>query len=63
MKGASVLDIEGETEAAGAAAAEALSNQKIPNSVKKHVVVRYFDQIRKGSNADRFRDRAGGLFR
>ena len=47
-KGISILDIQGETEAAGVAAAEALSNQKIPNGVKKHVVG-YFDQIRKGN--------------
>jgi hypothetical protein len=47
-KGLSLLDVQGETEAAGATAAEALSNQKIPNSVKKHVV-NYFDQIRKGN--------------
>jgi hypothetical protein len=47
-KGFSMLDVQGETEAAGAAATEALSNQKIPNSIKKHVT-NYFDQIRKGN--------------
>jgi hypothetical protein len=48
LKGISMLDVQGETEAAGAAAAEALSNQKIPKNVQKHVTG-YFDQIRKGN--------------
>jgi hypothetical protein len=45
-KGESVLEIQGELEASGTAAAEALSNQRVPNNVKKHVLG-YFDQIRK----------------
>ena len=45
-KGESVLEIQGELEASGTTAAEALSNQRIPNNVKKHVLG-YFDQIRR----------------
>jgi hypothetical protein len=45
-KGESVLEIQGELESSGTAAAEALSNQRVPNNVKKHVLG-YFDQIRR----------------
>ncbi len=44
--GESVIDIQGELQATGAATAEALSNQRIPNSVKKHVLG-YFEQVRE----------------
>jgi hypothetical protein len=47
LKGESFIDVQAESEAAGTAAAEALSNQKIPNNVKKHVLG-YFDEIRTG---------------
>ncbi len=46
-KGESLLDVQEELEASGTAAAEALSNQRVPNNVKKHVLG-YFDQLRKG---------------
>lgn len=45
-KGESLLEIQGELEVSGSAAAEALSQQRVPNNVKKHVLG-YFDQIRK----------------
>lgn len=48
-KGESQIDVQGELEAAGNAATEALSNQRVPNNVKKHVLG-YFDEIRKGNN-------------
>ena len=47
MKGESVIVDQQAIEAAGGVATEALSNQKIPNNVKKHITG-YFDQIRKG---------------
>src|SRR5208282_3167614 len=48
VKGESVIDIQGEMEAAAAAAAAAaLSNQKIPKNVEKHIRA-YYDQINKG---------------
>jgi hypothetical protein len=46
-KGDSIIEAQQIVEAAGGAAAEALSNQKVPNNVKKHVAG-YFDEIRKG---------------
>jgi hypothetical protein len=49
-KGQSQIEISGELEdAAGATAAEAMSNQRVPNSVRKHVLG-YFDQVRKGGD-------------
>src|SRR5262249_32603402 len=48
IKGDSVITGQAEIEASGAAAAEALSNQKVPKSVQKQVIG-YFDQIRKGN--------------
>ena len=47
IKGHSVIDIQGEMEAATASAADALSNQKIPKNVEKHIRA-YYDQINKG---------------
>jgi hypothetical protein len=47
MKGESFIVDQEAIEASTVGANEALSNQKIPNNVKKHVLG-YFDQIRKG---------------
>jgi len=47
MKGESFIVDQDAIEASTVGANEALSNQKIPNNVKKHVLG-YFDQIRKG---------------
>jgi hypothetical protein len=47
VKGESVIGIQGELEAATAAAANALSNQRIPKNVEKHVRD-YYDQLNKG---------------
>jgi hypothetical protein len=47
MPGESFILNQETIEANAAGANEALSNQKIPNNVKKHVLG-YFDQIRKG---------------
>ena len=47
VKGQSVVTVNESVEAAGTVAAEALTNQKVPKSVEKHVLG-YFDQIRKG---------------
>jgi hypothetical protein len=47
IKGESVIDIQGEMDAATASAADALSNQKIPKNVEKHIRA-YYDQINKG---------------
>ena len=47
IKGHSVIDIQGEMEAATASAADALSNQKIPKNVEKHVRA-YYDQTQQG---------------
>lgn len=47
MKGESLIVDQEAIEASSQGASEALSNQKIPNNVKKHVLG-YFDQIRKG---------------
>jgi len=46
-KGDSLVEAQGTIEAASGVAAEALSNQKVPNTVKKHVAG-YFDKIRQG---------------
>lgn len=50
-KGQSQIEIQGELEAAGTAAAEAMSNQRVPNNVKKHILG-YFDEIRRGGSSD-----------
>lgn len=47
MKGESIIVDQEAIEASSVGASEALSNQKIPNNVKKHVLG-YFDQIRNG---------------
>ena len=47
VKGQSTIDIQGEIEAATGSAADALSNQRIPKNVEKHVRA-YYDQINKG---------------
>ncbi len=47
MKGQSVIDIQGDVEAAAGLSAEALTNQKVPRNIEKHVRG-YFDQINKG---------------
>jgi hypothetical protein len=47
LKGNSVIDIQGEIETASGNAADALSNQKIPRNIEKHIRG-YFDQINKG---------------
>ena len=47
VKGQAVIDIQGELEAGAGSYAEALSNQKIPKNVEKHIRS-YYDQINKG---------------
>ena len=47
VKGQSTIDIQGEIEAATGSAADALSNQRIPKNVEKHVRA-YYDQINRG---------------
>ena len=49
MKGLSVIDVQGEVNAAEGLNAEALTNQKIPKNVEKHIRG-YFDQINKGQD-------------
>lgn len=46
--GQSIADVQQEQMSTEAGVAEAMSNQKVPTSVKKHVLG-YFDQIRKGN--------------
>ena len=48
MKGDVVIDVQGELDAASGLGAEALSNQKIPKSLEKHIRS-YYDQINKGN--------------
>jgi hypothetical protein len=47
VKGQSVIDIQGEIETASGNAADALTNQKVPRNIEKHIRG-YFDQINKG---------------
>lgn len=47
LKGQSVIDIQGEIAASAGNAADALTNQKVPRNIEKHVRG-YFDQINKG---------------
>jgi hypothetical protein len=47
VKGDSIIDIQGEVATSEGLSAEALSNQKIPKNVEKHIRG-YFDQINKG---------------
>jgi len=48
VKGQTTIDIQGEMETAAGLSAEALTNQKVPKNVEKHIRG-YFDQIVKGS--------------
>ena len=47
VKGHSVLEVQAEMATASGNAADALSNQKVPRNVEKHIRG-YFDQINKG---------------
>ena len=47
VRGQSTIDIQGEIEAATVSPADALSNQRIPKNVEKHVRA-YYDRINKG---------------
>ncbi|WP_240906937.1 hypothetical protein [Paludisphaera rhizosphaerae] len=47
VKGEARIDIQAELEAGSGGAADALSNQRIPKSVEKHVKS-YYDQLNKG---------------
>jgi hypothetical protein len=47
IKGQSTIDIQGEMAAATAADADALSNQRIPKNVEKHIRA-YYHQINNG---------------
>jgi len=42
-----IIDIQGELDAGTGSYAEALSNQKIPKNVEKHIRS-YYDQLNKG---------------
>jgi hypothetical protein len=47
VKGHTVIDIQGELDAATGLNADALSNQKIPKNLEKHIRS-YYDQLNKG---------------
>ncbi len=47
IKGQSVINVQGELETSSGNAADALSNQKVPRNIEKHIRG-YFDQINKG---------------
>lgn len=47
VKGRSVLDVQGELEAAAGAEADALSNQKIPKTLERHIRA-YYEQLNQG---------------
>jgi hypothetical protein len=47
VKGQSFIDVQAEIATASGNAADALSNQKVPRSIEKHIRG-YFDQINKG---------------
>lgn len=47
VRGESILEVQGNVEAAVSAESEAITDQKIPNALRKHVQG-YFDQVRKG---------------
>jgi len=49
VKGQSVLEVQGEMATSEGLSAEALSNQKVPRSVERHIRG-YFDQINKRGN-------------
>lgn len=48
VKGDSVIDIQGEIDAGTGSVADALSNQKIPKNLEKHIRS-YYDQLNKGN--------------
>jgi hypothetical protein len=48
VKGNTVIDIQAEIEAASGSVADALSNQKIPKNLQKHIRS-YYDQLNKGN--------------
>jgi len=48
VKGDTVIDIQGEIDAATGSVADALSNQKIPKNLEKHIRS-YYDQLNKGN--------------
>ena len=48
VKGDAVIDIQGEIDAGTGSVADALSNQKIPKNVEKHIRS-YYDQLNKGN--------------
>jgi hypothetical protein len=48
VKGDTVIDVQGEIEAGTGSVADALSNQKIPKSLEKHIRS-YYDQLNKGN--------------
>ena len=48
VKGDSVIDIQGEIDAGTGSVADALSNQKIPRNLEKHIRS-YYDQLNKGN--------------
>jgi len=48
VKGEIVIDVQGELDAASGLGAEALSNQKIPKNLEKHIRS-YYDQLNKGN--------------
>src|SRR5262249_38144777 len=47
VKGRALIDIQGELEADTGSFADALSNQRIPKNVEKHIRA-YYDQLNKG---------------
>lgn len=47
VKGQSLIDIQGEMATTSGNAADALTNQKVPRNVEKHIRD-YFDQVNKG---------------
>jgi hypothetical protein len=49
VKGDTVIDIQGEIDAGAGLGAEALTNQKIPKNLEKHIRS-YYDELNKGSN-------------
>jgi myosin heavy subunit len=48
VKGDAVIDIQGEIDAGTGSVADALSNQKIPRNLEKHIRS-YYDQLNKGN--------------
>ena len=47
MKGESLIEAQASIEAGEGIDAQALSNQKVPKSVQRHIL-NYYDQINKG---------------